>query len=66
MFLTLGSKEKLIVDPSKIGEMHLKATCNVDVLRLRSLLLKLPTASVPFTPRVPSLVVVRTLCVTNK
>ncbi len=42
MFLTLGSEEKLIVDPSKIGEMHLKATCYVYVLRLRSLLLKHP------------------------
>ncbi len=42
MFLTLRSKEKLIVDPSKTGEMDLKATCYVYVLRLRSLLLKQP------------------------
>ncbi len=42
MFLTLGSKEKLIVDPSKTGEMHLKATCYMYVLRLQSLLLKQP------------------------
>ncbi len=40
MFLTVGSKEKLIVDPSETGETHLKATYYVYILRLPSLLLK--------------------------
>ncbi len=32
-------------DPSKIGEMHLKATCYMYVLQLRGLLLKQPSSA---------------------
>ncbi len=38
-------KKKLIVDPSKTDEKHLKAMCYVYVLQLRSLLLKQPSFS---------------------
>ena len=34
------------MDPSKIGELHLQATCYAYVLRLRSALLKLPIAKI--------------------
>ena len=40
-FLTLEINFILFVDPSKIGELHLQATCYVYLLRLRSVLLKL-------------------------
>ncbi len=35
---------QFIVDSSRIGELHLEATCYVYVSRLRSMLLKLPTS----------------------
>ncbi len=44
LFLTSESYFESLVDPSKTGEVHLTATSYVYVLRLQSLLLKLPNA----------------------